>query len=177
MRKSTILFLALLLPVLIFLFLRFFGKNEFSIPVYYEKEVENQPTGCDGAYEFPYRIPQASSVPIQGVTVVFFGAGQEGHQLEESIFQLQRLQNLSFSKAINTVWVDCYNQNIAELNNSLVIMDSLSYNQEKNCNFLMQSNTMVLVDSVRRIRGYYKEASLKETDRLIMELKILFNNY
>ncbi len=177
MRKSFLLFLALLLPILIFLFLRFFGKNEFSIPVYYERSIANQPALCSQTYEFPYRIPGTSTLPITGVTVVLFGADLEARQLEESAFQIDRLKSQSFGDAISAVWVDSSPQHLSDLGISPVILDSASYDQEEACIYLMQSNILVLVDSARQIRGYYKEASLKEIDRLIMELKILFNNY
>ena len=176
MQKSTFLFLALLLPVLIFLFLRFFGKNEFAIPVYYELVTDDLPQGC-GTYTFPYRVPGASAIPLQGASVVFFGADMEAQQLEGFAVQIDRLKNQVFSDAIKIVWIDRSRQNLPDLKISTVVLDSISYNQEKVCAYLMQTNMMVLVDSVRQIRGYYKEASLKETDRLIMELKILFNKY
>lgn len=177
MRKSSVLFLALLLPVLIFMFLRFFGKNEFSIPVFHERAIENQPAACDQDYELPYSIPNASAIRLSGVTVVFFVADLPKERLEENAFQMSRLKNQPFGQAITTVWVDSRLQHFSDWGISPVVLDSASYHQERTCIYLMQSNAMVLIDSSRQIRGYYKEASLKETDRLIMELKILFNKY
>ena len=36
-KKGIFLFLLIVLPVIIFLFLKRFGRNEFTIPVYYEQ--------------------------------------------------------------------------------------------------------------------------------------------
>ena len=63
--KFTTLFLALLLPVCIFLFLKMFGSNEFNIPIYYQTQVELDSTGCDGLVA-PYRI-QSITVLDKGV--------------------------------------------------------------------------------------------------------------
>jgi hypothetical protein len=46
------------------------------------------------------------------------------------------------------------------------------------CIFVVPSGSnAVLVDGERRIRGYYQLDGRDETDRLLVELKILFNEY
>jgi hypothetical protein len=42
-KKIIYLLIALCLPALIFVFLKFFGKNQFDIPVYFKDGVEEAP--------------------------------------------------------------------------------------------------------------------------------------
>ena len=175
MRKGSVLFVALLLPVLIFLLLRIFGKNEFSLPVFHEQEITVRPSSCDQHYTFPYRVPHTSAVDLAGVTVIIFSAGLQERQLEESVFQLSRLKDRFMSHSVSTIWVDTNASHLADWGISPLILDSAAYDREVKCVYLLQSNTMVLVDSKRQIRGYYQDAAQKETDRLIMELKILLD--
>ena len=51
MKKGLLMFLALLLPVMIFLFLKTFGKNEFEVPVLFADSVG---VACE---EYTYKIP------------------------------------------------------------------------------------------------------------------------
>jgi hypothetical protein len=48
----------------------------------------------------------------------------------------------------------------------------------KSCIFMLEKPwTAILVDDQMRIRGYYSPATLEETDRLIVESKILLKKY
>src|SRR5688572_26534821 len=55
-KKALFLFLALLLPVGIFIFLRMFGKNEFDVPAFYQDKAPVVNASCQYDYQFPYRI-------------------------------------------------------------------------------------------------------------------------
>src|SRR5690349_2640370 len=56
--KFLLLFLALLLPVLIYVFLKTFGKNEFKVPVLYQEEqIVSQPDCGSFKYTVPYVVP------------------------------------------------------------------------------------------------------------------------
>ena len=54
-------------------------------------------------------------------------------------------------------------------------MDTTEWPVFKYCDLVMSDldNRVVLVDATRRIRGYYNIMEREETDRLILELKIL----
>ena len=54
-------------------------------------------------------------------------------------------------------------------------LDSASWAELKYCSMAMTplDNRVVLVDAAGRIRGYYNILERKETDRLILELRIL----
>ena len=58
-KKIVYLFLALLLPGLIFLFLKKFGKNEFALPTYYQHGVDSLNMLCGTVYSQPYQLPDS----------------------------------------------------------------------------------------------------------------------
>ncbi|MEQ8302223.1 MAG: hypothetical protein RIB47_02445 [Cyclobacteriaceae bacterium] len=161
MIKRIVLFTALLLPVLIFVFLKFFGKNEFELPVYYTETIPITSSECAEAYPVPYRISNSPLISQGKHTVLAFYDGLSEVETSSYENQLKRLENE-------------FNPTEFEL---IVVQDSLANQKEKNCVFLMADNRLVLIDSDGRIRGYYKDASLKEVDRLILELQILLKKY
>jgi hypothetical protein len=173
--KSILLFLALVLPVLVFVFLRFFGKNQFKIPVYYELDDGSLPQDCGSAYSFPYAVPKDSVVANTNGYVIFFLEGLSAVEKEESRFQLTRIAN-EVTRPVPLIFIstDSY---LPGSGNQVVMIDSASYQRKKQCVYLCRQNRLVLVDKDQRIRGYYKDASSKEVDRLIMELMILLEQY
>lgn len=175
-RKGLFLFLALLLPVLIFLFLRFFGKNEFAIPVYHLEASPAIPADCEIVYNFPYAVPNSSHVPLKGVSVVFFMDGLEDRDLRESNFELTRLNSELGGRDIKLIKIQSINKDSVGSEN-ILYLDSAVYQTEKRCYFLSGDYRIILIDEERKIRGYYPEATLKEVDRLLLELKILLKEY
>ncbi len=174
-KKGLLLLIALLLPVTIFLFLHFFGQNKFEIPIYHQLTHSEIPSDCPIEYQFPY-VVRSGQIPIRGTTVVFFSNGLSADELKESSFQLSRLSN-ELKKSFSVLNINRVKTKESDQIGEVILMDSLSYETERRCIFLAESNRIVLTDSVRQIRGYYAEASLKEVDRLILECKILFNEY
>src|SRR3954469_21311716 len=55
-KKALFLFIGLLLPILVFLFLKIFGRNEFEVPLLYEQGVEVKPAGCTLDYPAPFVV-------------------------------------------------------------------------------------------------------------------------
>src|SRR5271154_6842740 len=55
-RKFVYLFLALLLPGLIFVFLKRFGKNQFDIPFFYKNSADSLNAICGTSYSNPYSL-------------------------------------------------------------------------------------------------------------------------
>ncbi len=174
-KKPLLLFLALLLPITIFLFLHYFGQNEFEIPAYYESSIEQAPSNCQMEYNFPYKVTN-TSLSLDTAAVVFFVRGLSDEQLIESTFQMSRLVD-EFGEAIPQIlFINQQTDGMVSAEN-MTLLDSTSYAMEKDCIFLAGNNQIVLVDGEKRIRGYYANATLKEVDRLILELKILFKDY
>lgn len=150
-KKIVYLALAFILPISIFLFLKFFGKNEFDVPLYYQDKSSEIPAGCD-AISVPYQIDD--SVVRRNVVKVIVLSSEADKQIIERI-------NTAFK----------------EDSIEIASVDKLS-DQEKKCIFLTESvEQFVLVDKLNRIRGYYNVNDRDESDRLILELKILLKKY
>jgi hypothetical protein len=157
--KKIILVFALLVPIGIFIFLKFFGKNEFSIPVYYESEPIPPPQGCIQKYELPYKV-SAKAINQLGWSreVVLF------------CFDTTKRANLNISRLAEE-----FDKGQFQV---IFLQPSSGFDSLSTCHFLIQPPwTSVLVDSQRRIRGYYQPGSREEIDRLSVEIKILLKKY
>jgi len=156
--KKIILVITLIVPVGIFVFLRFFGKNEFSIPVYYENANDIPNIGCGITYTTPYQVADSTLTNIgwlgKPVLIVndISGNARQG---------LKRL-----------------NEDLPNEVQMIFLADSTKYHRLYRCDLLLQNPlNLVLLDDQRRIRGYYDYHDREEVDRLIVELKILLKKY
>jgi hypothetical protein len=153
--KKIILFVALALPVLIFIFLKIFGRNEFDIPVYWTEGVPANIPGCKN-YPVPYVLPDSvfNEIPSGGKPTLVV-LGEDGIKNN-----LQRVGEQFRTGDYNTL-----------------LLEDASY-EVKTCLLLAgDTSRVVLVDDQRRIRGYYTPTTRKETSRLQAELKILLKQY
>ncbi|HPW62475.1 MAG TPA: hypothetical protein PLJ13_09280 [Cyclobacteriaceae bacterium] len=161
-KKFIYLLLALILPIGVFVFLRMFGKNEFTIPVYYEQGVSDLQPSCTFTYPVPYTIPDSIMQRIGWASdklvvllvadtssVVDLGLKHLQEEFEANDFQIiyPSGENDSWDH-----WYACFF-------------------------FLKRPWSAVLIDSEKRIRGYYAPNSREEVDRLIVEMKILLKKY
>ncbi len=157
--KKIILILALLVPIGIFIFLKFFGKNEFTIPVYFENGVDQPLAGCNRVYDSPYLVSASvlNTVGWNGRPVLL--------SADSSGVVQKALMNLE--------------EGISNKIQSLFLKGERDYlNELLACDLLLKSPwKVVLIDDQRRIRGYYDPADRDEVDRLIVELKILLKQY
>jgi hypothetical protein len=160
-KKFLYLFIALLLPLLIFLFLKYFGKNEFDIPLYYENGVEDSLTAkCGVKIDKQYFVSDSamSSLKWDGRPVLAIDVN-EG--------ELKALSELVEDEGFT-------NLNVLSLNN----LPTKKLTDFKKCTlFLRDPWNAVLIDNQKRIRGYYKIGDRNEMDRLEVELKILLKKY
>lgn len=159
-KKLILLFLALLFPVCIFLFLRIFGKNEFAVPPLYSDKYPEGMTDCGVTVVLPYHIPdsiQASlSLSNQDLTLVQFEPLRE-----ETKKQLEKAMVAQPNEIA-----------IVTLRNS----DTIARIRE--CVFfLKEPYDLVLVDDEGTIKGQYASGDRDEIDRLKMELSILLKKY
>jgi hypothetical protein len=160
-KKIIFLFLALILPVLIFIFLRTFGKNEFNVPLIYAEGVAEIPTGCDYKYNAPYVLADTivNKLDPRGNSLIVVNYSDQ----EEALMQLVQRMN----------------------DRRLVIISSgdpdvtvLQQNTFKNCALLLKEpNNVVVIDNQKQIRGYYDVNDRDELDRLQAELNILLQKY
>ncbi len=148
--KKILLFIALFVPILVFIFFKIFGKNEFDIPVYWSDGVKVN--GCPpvlGPYTLSDSALNAWGWKHDRATLLVLN--------EEGIRKnLSRVAD-QFEKGEYT---------------------TLDVRNTPTCLLLAgDSSKVILVDDQKRIRGYYTPTTQKETDRLTVELKILLKQY
>lgn len=187
-KKIVFLFLLIGLPVLIFLFLKFFGRNEFTIPVYYEQGLgDSLSTPCLDKTMEQYRVNNPL-IEEGKISVVHFER-MDGPVLKTRLEELERMQDVFFNDediqlttflngaSIEAKDITDYNRRIQFMDQFWTIteLDSVQWATLKYCGVAMSNldNRVVIVDRQRRIRGYYNILERKETDRLILELRIL----
>lgn len=161
MKKRILLFLALVIPGLVFVFLKYFGANRFDIPVYYADSLKVS-APCTAMLRAPYVLPDSvwELVPArQGANVAVLDPEGMDPQLPEAI-------RAEIGEGI--AWVNWYR----------AVPEALALDRWRVCVFLADTvRQTVLFDREGRIRGYYDLKNLDEIDRLRVELKILLEQY
>lgn len=186
-KKALLLFLTIGFPVVIFLFLKGFGDNQYLIPVLYEQGLgDSLSTPCLDKKKEQY-VVNNELVP-QGMKIIHFER-MDGPVLKTRLEELERVQDVFFndeSVTLNTFVnsasiavkdIQDYDKRIQFLDGfwKRSELDSTSWANFKYCAMAMTDldNRVVLVDKQNRIRGYYNILERDETDRLILELRIL----
>ncbi len=172
-KKILFLIAALVIPSLVYIFLRGFGDNKFEIPVYYSEGVRIE--GCDVNSDTVHLV-KFEHYKLEGAKLFYF---PQWVSSEEFYRQCKRIQNKPYSVAFTAI-SDTTLQN--ELGNTLVVTDKSHLYKIANCALVFGQevaittpiyNQLVLVDAKKRIRGYYNGADLEDMDRLDVELDIL----
>jgi len=155
--KFLLLFLALALPGLIYVFLKTFGRNEFDVPALYQEGVVPAMQECPGPYAVPYAVPDS-----------MLGSLRWRPGVPSAIV---------FNPATVRTAIDRLNNEFRDGEfNLMEVPDSLV--NKAVCALLLQPDAnVVVIDTGQRIRGYYDAADRDETDRLILELKIILKKY
>lgn len=184
-KKAFFLFLALLLPIAVFVFLKLFGKNEFTVKPLFQESVESA-TDCKSfVYKAPYFLHdsvlnQVGWLKDDSLTVFIFNSIPEKDHREYSI-QVDRIFTELSSKNFHIVYLSermkgGATNTLKDEEATLKELGDLSL--YRNCIFLMrQPENAVMVDSKKRIAGQYDLTDLEDADRLIMEMKILLRKY
>jgi hypothetical protein len=160
-KKVLFLFLGLVLPLMIFVFLKMFGKNEFEVPLLYERGVEKKPMGCDISYNAPYRVPDSVAIRLfteqrPALLLINFG---------EPTVRLRAIAR-SLGNEVKLV------------NESEMSMPAEKLSFIKSCVLLIEKpNTLVMLDDQNRIRGYYDGTDRDDLDRLEAEVNIILKKY
>ena len=160
-KKAIYLFLALLLPVCVFLFLRGFGKNEFIVKPLYVDEYPPQLEGCAPYKKKPYVLPDSIvrkySNSEDSLTVIFFGMLKA-----EAANQFRRVEEQMRDQGVATVAIE----------------DTLTNSKMMRCVFFLQQPIdVVLFDTNGTIRGNYAGSDREEIDRLLTEITIIQKQY
>jgi hypothetical protein len=157
-KKALFLFLALLLPVGIFIFLRTFGKNEFDVPAFYQDKAPIVDAACQYNYPFPYRIADSIVTKLEAA-------------------QKNSLYLIHFSDLTPRM-----KQEITDKEVSFIAAKDFAVRGKleslKKCILIIPAaEDLVVVDAEGKIRGYYASSSREEVDRLLLELEILLKKY
>ena len=198
MKKTVFLILTLAIPVSIFLFLKIFGTNTFEVPHLFADGIPHCPTASDihqvpdidyiGETEKSFNSDQLGEFVIYGVLDV-----NTPDQNKELIIELIRIQDafyeigapylLIFAKGdshhrivmesqCKEMGLDLGNSGIAYMENRL-LLDFLKCGIALIDEDSENLTNLVLVDPEKRIRGIYNGLEVEQTDKLIVELKIL----
>jgi hypothetical protein len=151
MKKSLFLFLAFVLPVSIFLFLKFFGKNKFDLPVLM-KDATEWPKDCPQPVSFPFHASSAQYIALKPIILL----------LDTPTLEAQKRLPLEVDSAL--VHIRSYDTH-TELNGF------------PDCFRAGYDFHAILFDTTGQIRGLYNKLDREEVDRIIMETKILTGKY
>lgn len=159
MKKRILLFTALLLPGLIFLFLKKFGKNEFAVPVFHTGRMDSVNSACGTAYRSPYSVHDS----------VLMKMGWQ--QKPATVIIVDPAVDINTS-ALKDAFSDDEYQLIRPMTQGEPGSKRLA------CVFLQPEGISgVLLDKDKRIRGYYDLRRRQEMDRLTLEMDILLKKY
>lgn len=157
-KKALFLFLALLLPICVFLFLKIFGKNEFAVKSLYQIKAPEAISNCV-IPAIPYHIPDsvASQLNFASDSLLLIWYAANNSDIEKA-------------KEKVTKKYDKLNQ--------LVLSPTGKFKTWKECIFFMTSPyDIVLLNKKGFIRGEYKSYDRDEMDRLFVELDIILKRY
>jgi hypothetical protein len=159
-KKALFLFLALLLPVGIFIFLRIFGKNQFDVAPLHQEGIIEMPASCNLKYTAPYTVPDSvmNMINTGNTSLAILNFSKEDSVLQRVLDEVGETEIRIMSPST-----------LASLHNIDFI---------KSCILLLKAPyDIVLIDDQKRIRGYYKASDREEIDRLIIELNIILKKY
>lgn len=172
--KIAVLIIALVVPSLIYIFLRGFGENKFEIPVYYTDGISIE--GCTNQDTAVQHLVEFESYPLEGIHLFYFPKWVDDDAFFRQCSRIQsKWPNVLFTAIADTTYLN-------NLGNVLLVSGDAHLLEIANCTLVLGQNhsidsplfnQLVLVDSEKRIRGYFTGNELKEMDRLDIELDIL----
>ena len=159
--KALFLFLALILPVCIFLFLKFFGRNEFDVQPLFSDSPPPAGTNCP-AVALPYVVHDSIRSQLLG----------SNDSLVMIVFNNEA--DINSSNQIKRVAEEVSNLPLT----LLTFSGSERHLFWKNCVFFLKDpNDVVVVDRRGRIRGQYTSTDREDADRLLTEVTIILKRY
>lgn len=178
-KQLIILSLAFVLPIMIFIFLKTLGKNEFAVEPLYQLGAINVSVDCGVEYKTPYTVSQRVLEDL--------------YWSEQDSLTLYVFDVLQFDEAaVTTKLKETYSGEELELHKVIsdslsigkgqdmnpILRDAVTIEQLMDCFFIMEKGkNAVLVDKLKRIRGHYDLSKREEIDRLAVEVKIMLKKY
>jgi protein SCO1 len=203
MKKLSILSLVLLLPGLFYLFLKIFGENEFDVPVYFTERAPCSETSDAGARTVPhfgyysFATPEFRSTEPEVFAIYDLQDSFDAGDRRDHLWRVGQVHDAFIDDRRVKIYTIFPESGLEQCREAISLAgdyrsDSLSWHIGYAGDSVLQhfsrcglgigvdsSSTvhgnlpLVLVDSRQRIRGYYGRSEQKETDRLVLELKIL----
>lgn len=173
-KKFIYLFLALALPGLIFVFLKRFGKNEFTVPVYFEAGLVPDSI-CNLSAPAPYHVPDSIIQKI-GFTSSIIKVAVVYPFVKDDLTEIIRVKDKYVSDSVEVIVISGIPNN-PKTDLRIQFLDYKDFGSTVLC--WLQVNepwSVVLLDDKNQIRGYY-DGSRDEMDRLDLELSILLEKY
>ena len=162
-KKLIFLFVALLLPGLIYTFLKLFGSNRFQVAPLFQTEIK-VPAGCPevtAPYEVPQDVFSSLSLP-PGKDSLFL-----------VFYEMDETKLGSTAGNINEI-----EETVASGKDGIRLVKIHGDTLKLRCPLLMEPDMdIVLLDQHRRIRGQYTSTDRDEVDRLSTELDIMLKKY
>ena len=159
--KAVFLFLALILPICIFLFLKIFGKNEFAVKPLFVDTLPQVHGDCPLPGKLPYHIPDSilAQLPFGADSLIVLYLGPATN---ESSNQLNRVEEdfRHFPVGVHAM----------EADERKLYWKACVF-------FLSDSLDVVLLDKKGTIRGQYEAKDREAVDRLLTELSIILKQY
>jgi len=179
-KQTIILVLAMVVPIGVFIFLKVFGKNQFAVEPLHQAEILNVTADCGVEYNTPYQVPINVLEDLKWTS----SDSLTLYLLYSEAFDLTAINNrISKDYTVNevkryVVSLDSTGADKLASELNILIKDAVTIEQLKECFFLMDGKVnSVLIDSKRRIRGYYNLELREDADRLLLELKIILMKY
>jgi len=198
MKKAFILAILLSLPVAVFLFLKFYGENTYEVPVYHVSE--HQECGDSGVLQNVHMVVSGNGLvhltshASNAFRVIALVDEHIQPVTDQHVMQLARVYDVFFESGdVQLLSIAAPSISHSYLDEYLQAMDrhvadksywNLGYVKEDNdymallaCALGLQGRDdktdLVLMDGDGKIRGYYNSLDEEETERLILELRIL----
>ncbi|MEQ9302101.1 MAG: hypothetical protein RIF33_26210 [Cyclobacteriaceae bacterium] len=168
MKKIFFLVVALLAPVVIYLFLQSFGDNQYELPVLYNEEVPVL-EGCEGVIA-PYKLPGGVYEGVQHKAILIdtrLGEVDRKFINNELARVRQYFGGSPFHYILMSVDIDA---GVLDGDNG-----GLDLEEYARCVLRYEENNsfITLVDRQGRIRSYFDTSKKQDFDRLITEIEIL----
>ena len=154
-RKGFVLLFALLFPVIIFLFLKFFGENEYELSVYN--------SSCS---ESIGKIFSDSNISLNNIKILDVRLNNDNLLIDNYV------NKLDISDEIKVITLSYQPRNLKWLN---IKVDSLLIKNLTTCieNVVFDKSFILLLDNKNNVRGYFNSADRREIERLDVEIDIL----
>lgn len=168
MKKVFFLALALLAPVVIYLFLQSFGNNQYELPILYAEEVPAL-EGCEEVKP-PYRLSEDVYIGVEHKAILIdtrLGEVDRKFINNELARVRQYFGGSPFHYRLKGADVDAGVPEGYNSRQGLVEYARCVLRYEANNSFI------TLVDNQGRIRSYFDSSKKQDFDRMITEIEIL----